>query len=82
MPGILISDVEVINISQHGFWLLLGSEELFLSYANYPWFKKATIEELLFVERPSENHLHWPQLDVDLSLDSIKDPAAFPLIAS
>ena len=82
MPGVLISDVEVTNISQHGFWLLLGSEELFLSYANFSWFKKATIEELLSVERTSENHLHWPHLDIDLSVDSIKDPAAFPLIAS
>ena len=82
MPGFLISDVEVTNISQHGFWVLLDSEELFLSYENFPWFKKATIEGLLSVERPSENHLYWPQLDVDLSVDSIRDPAAFPLISS
>jgi hypothetical protein len=82
MPGILTSDVEVTNISQHGFWVLLGSEELFLAYENFPWFKKATIEELLSVERPSDNHLYWPQLDVDLSVESIKDPAAFPLISN
>jgi len=82
MPGILTSDVEVTNISQHGFWVLLGSEELFLAYENFPWFKKATIEELLSVERPSDNHLYWPQLDVDLSVDSIRDPAAFPLVSS
>ncbi len=82
MPGILTSDVEVTNISQHGFWVLLDSEELFLAYENFPWFKKATIEELLSVERPSDNHLYWPQLDVDLSVESIKDPAAFPLISS
>ena len=81
MPGILTSDVEVTNISQHGFWVLLDGEELFLAYENFPWFKKATIEELLSVERPSDNHLYWPQLDVDLSVDSIRDPAAFPLIA-
>jgi hypothetical protein len=82
MPGILTSNVEVTNVSQHGFWILLENEELFLSYANFPWFKKATIEQLLAVERPTDNHLYWPQLDIDLSVDSIRDPGAFPLIAS
>jgi hypothetical protein len=82
MPGILTSNVEVTNVSQHGFWILLESEELFLSYVDFPWFKKAMIEQLLCVERPSENHLYWPQLDVDLSVDSIRNPDAFPLIAS
>jgi hypothetical protein len=82
MPGILTSNVEVTNVSQHGFWILLENEELFLSYANFPWFRKATIEQLLCIEHPSENHLYWPQLDVDLSVDSIRNPDAFPLIAS
>ena len=26
-------------------------------------------------------HLHWPTLDVDLSLDSLKHPEAYPLTA-
>jgi hypothetical protein len=33
------------------------------------------------VERPSADHLYWPQLDIDLSVHSIRDPAAFPLIS-
>jgi hypothetical protein len=33
------------------------------------------------VERPTEDHLYWKQLDIDLSLQSIRNPAAFPLIA-
>jgi len=74
--------VQVTNVSQDGFWIHLEKEALFLSYANFPWFTKATIEQLLCVERPSENHLYWPQLDLDLSVDSIRDPGAFPLIGN
>ena len=27
------------------------------------------------------DHLFWPDLDVDLSLESVRDPSAFPLVA-
>ena len=82
MPGILTSEIEVTNVSKHGFWILLENEELFLSYKDFPWFKKSTIEQILAVERPYKNHLYWSQLDVDLSVDSIRNPSAFPLIAN
>ncbi len=82
MPGIDTSAAEVTNVSAHGFWVLLGDEELPVPYAQFPWFKKATIEQLLAVERPTENHLHWPLLDVDLSVESLRDPDAFPLMSS
>ncbi len=80
-PGKRTSDVEVTNVSEHGFWLLLGSEELFLSFAHFPWFKDAPIARLSNVERPSPHHLRWPELDIDLAVDSIRDPEKFPLIA-
>ena len=82
MPGSVISDVEVTNVSVHGFWLLLGGEELAVPFGEFPWFKKATIEQLSDVQRPTPNHLYWPQLDVDLSVESIRNPAAFPLISA
>lgn len=81
MPGIATSLVEITNISQHGFWLLIADEELFLSFTDFPWFLAATIEQIGNVERPSDNHLYWPQLDIDLALESICNPSAFPLIA-
>ena len=52
-----------------------------VAYADFPWFKKATIEQLSDVQRPSEDHLHWPRLDVDLSVESIRKPVAFPLVS-
>ena len=81
MPGAVTSEVEVTHVFKHGFWLLLGSEELLVPFAEFPWFRKATIEQISAVERPSENHLYWPQLHVDLSVESIRQPAAFPLMS-
>jgi len=86
MRGTSTLPIEVTNISPHGFWVLLenGSaerEELFLPFTDFPWFRAATIEQLCKVERPSADHLYWPQLDIDLSVHSIRDPAAFPLIS-
>ena len=76
------SAIEVSLVSNHGFWLLTNNEELFLAYADFPWFKQATIEQLTDVKRPSENHLYWPVLDIDLSLESVRDPSKFPLISN
>ena len=82
MLGTRISPTEVTNVSTHGFWLLLADEELFLPFADFPWFRGATIEQLCNVERPSENHLFWPVLDIDLAVESIRDPSAYPLMAA
>ena len=79
MPGTFTSDVEVSLASNKGFWLLLGDEELFVAYDEFPWFKKATIEQLVAVEWPTPDHLYWPLLDVDLSVQSIRRPDDFPL---
>jgi hypothetical protein len=72
---------EVTNISRYGFWLLLDEQELFLPFDEYPWFKRAPVEQILRLERPQPDHLHWPGLDIDLSVDSIKHPERYPLKA-
>ena len=81
MPGTSTSVAEVTNISKHGFWLLLDQEELLVPFTEFPWFKGATIEQILTVEWPSPQHLYWPALDIDLSVESIRNPTAFPLIS-
>ena len=81
MPGIITSAVEVTHVSKHGFWLLLGTEELLVPFEQFPWFKKATIEQLSEVLWPTSDHLYWPLLDADLSVASIRDPSAFPLVS-
>lgn len=81
MPGTSIFPVELSNVSSHGVWVLVGEEEFFLPFVNFPWFRAATIEQLSAVERPTADHLHWPLLDIDVSVQSIRDPAAFPLVS-
>jgi len=79
MPGAVTSEAEVTNISRHGFWLLLDGRELFLPFEEFPWFKRAPVEAILRLERPRPGHLHWPELDFDLSVDSIEHPERYPL---
>jgi Protein of unknown function (DUF2442) len=81
MHGSITSAAEVTHVSKHGFWLLLGNEELLLPFEKFPWFKRATIEQLTAVEWPTADHLYWPQLDVDLSVRSIRCPDDFPLMS-
>lgn len=75
------SAAEVTNVSAHGFWILLADEELFVSFAEFPWFLSATIGALTHLEWPSANHLYWPELDIDLSVESIRHPEQFPLVS-
>jgi hypothetical protein len=81
MPEPDTSVVEVTHVSRHGFWLLLDSEELPVPFTEFPWFRDATIAQLMDVAWPTPEHLYWPQLDVDLSVASIRDPGAFPLVS-
>jgi hypothetical protein len=81
MLGVPTSEIEVSLASNKGYWLLLDSEELFVPFSEFPWFKRATIEAVTTVEKPSSNHLYWPLLDIDLSVESIRNPSAFPLLS-
>ena len=75
------SGAEVTNISGHGFWLLMADEELFVAFKEFPWFKDASVSEILNVEWPQPHHLYWPALDVDVAVESIRHPEKFPLIS-
>ena len=81
MRGTPISPPEVTHISTHGFWLLLADEELFLPFDQFPWFRQATINQIIRVQLPTPEHVYWPALDIDLSLASIRRPEDFPLMA-
>lgn len=81
MPGAATLEAEVTHISRHGFWVLLGNEELPVPYASFPWFRTATVEQITTLERPTEDHLYWPLLDIDLSVESLRRPEAFPLMS-
>jgi hypothetical protein len=73
------SKAEVVGLSQHGFWVLLADRELFLSFKDFPWFEDAPVRHVLNVEYPHPTHLRWPDLDVDVAVESIEHPERFPL---
>jgi hypothetical protein len=79
--GVPTSGIEVTNVSSHGLWLLADGRELFLSFDDFPWFKDAAVGSIIKVEQPAVGHFRWPDLDVDLSLESIEHPERFPLKA-
>src|SRR5262245_2821828 len=81
LPGPSTFPAEVTNVPVHGFWLLIGKRELFLSFRDFPWFKGASIGEITQVELPSPHHLYWPALDVDLAVESIEHPENYPLMS-
>jgi len=73
--------VEVTNVSKHGFWLLLCDRECFLAFQDFPWFRDASIGQLCNVEFPHPHHLYWPDLDVDIAVESIEHPEHFPMVS-
>lgn len=81
VPGASTSQAEITNIGVHGLWMLVDGREHFLDYQQFPWFKDATVAELMHFERPQHGHFWWPDLDVDLSLDSLFHPEKYPLKA-
>jgi len=82
MPGTGTLQVGLSHVSRHGLWLLAGQGELFMPFKHCSWFKAAAIEDLSAVERPTIDHLYWPLLDVDPSLESMRNPTSFPLVSS
>ena len=81
MHGIRTSETEVTHVSSHGIWLLADGQERFLSFDDFPWFKDAPIGKVLNVERVAEGHFRWPELDIDINIDSIEHPEKYPLKA-
>jgi hypothetical protein len=81
MPGIVTSQVEVVQVTPFGLWVAVDDSEYFLDFKLFPWFKKATIDAIGRVEEIAPGHLFWPSLDVDLDIDTIMNPEEFPLVA-
>ncbi len=73
------ASAEIQNISNQGIWILINDQEFFMPFKEFPWFLTATIEQIYNLEFFHEKHLHWPALDVDLELESLKHLEAYPL---
>lgn len=74
------TSVEVLNVSEHGLWLLVNDREYFLSHNEFPWFKEAKLKDICDVKLIHDQHLIWDKLNVDLHINSLKNLESYPLI--
>lgn len=77
--NISTGEVEVLNVSNNGLWILVKEREYFLPYEKFSWFKNAKITDLCKVRLLHGYHLYWPSLDVDLELSSLENLENYPL---
>ena len=75
-----ILHVEIQDITLQGIWIYIDGTEYFLPYGQYPWFKNARVSEIYNLKLLHGVHLYWPDLDVDLELESLKNPKRYPLL--
>ncbi len=75
------SKAEVQDISRHGIWLYAKGREFLLPFKDYPWFRDAKISAVYNVKLLHRSHLYWPDLDVDLDIESLEHPEKYPLVA-
>lgn len=75
------SRAEVTHISEDGMWVMVAGREWLLSFASFPWFRDATVAAVFHVEVAAPGHLRWPDLDVDVAMESIEHPDRFPLVS-
>lgn len=67
-------------INSQGLMISVGGHDYFLSYNRIPWMKDASIRDVLNVKMSGRSAIEWPNLDVDLEVDSLKHPERYPLI--
>jgi hypothetical protein len=72
--------VRVLTITANGILISIPEGDFFLPYSDYPWFKTATIDDVLDVEMEDNHAIRWDKLDVDLEIDSILHPEKYPVI--
>ncbi len=72
------SILEVSYIDTKGLWLFVDTKEHYIPFDQFPWFYDASVKHISHVERQSETHFHWPDLDIDLTLDMIDHPENYP----
>ncbi len=80
MPrGKHIAAPTIAELTEAGFWLVLDDRRIFVDFREFPWFRGRSREELESIERPFPDELRWPELDVDLAVDSLLHPERYPL---
>ena len=70
----------VLMINAQGLMLTAKGQDYFVSYNRLPWMKDAPVSSVLHVCLTGRDTLSWPDLDVDLEIDSLRHPERYPLV--
>lgn len=74
------TSVSVLMINAQGMMLSVLGQDYFISYNRVPWLRNARISSALNVRMAGSNAIEWPELDVDLEIESLKHPERYPLV--
>ena len=66
-----------LGTSPEGIAILVNGKEYFLRYTDFPWFEYCNAVELRDMTADRWG-VYWNSLDIDLSIESLEDPARFP----
>ena len=62
----------VLMINAQGIMLSVQGQDYFLSYNRIPWMQDAPIRSVLNVQMSGPDAIEWPDLDVDLEIESLR----------
>lgn len=74
------TSVNVLMINAQGIMLSVLGQDFFLSYNRIPWMQDAPIRSVLNVQMSGPAAIEWPDLGVDLEIESLRHPERYPLI--
>ena len=84
------TSASVLMINAQGIMLSVLGHDYFLSYNRIPWMhlsynripwmQDAPIRSVLNVQMSGPEAIEWPDLDVDLEIESLQHPERYPLV--
>ena len=74
------TSVSVLMINAQGIMLSVQGNDYFLSYNRIPWMQDAPVRSVLNVQMSGSRAIEWPDLDVDLEIESLRYPERYPLV--
>ena len=74
------TSVAVLMINVQGMLITVQGQDYFLSYNRVPWLRDARISSVLNVHMSGPRAIEWPDLDVDLEIESLRHPERYPLV--
>jgi len=70
----------VTAISEFGFWIICENKEYFITFNDYPVFKKVRVDKIFNLKFISPKQMYWPEIDIDIEVEALEKPNMFPLI--